>query len=363
MNPIAGRRFEPDYIVPPGETLGEVLEESGMTQAELSRRTGLSTKHINQIVAGDATISPETALKLERVTQVPARFWTQLEAFHQDQLSRKLEAETLQSDVDWLRLFPVRQLIERGWIERKAERVDQLREVLSFFGVASRSAWETVWNVPTAYRKSRAFESDLHALATWLRIGELRAESLVGGPFNAQAFRSALGDIRGLTRVGDPDVWLPALQQTCAQNGVAVVIEREVPGARINGAVRWLSPNRVLIELSLRHRWADIFWFTFFHEVGHVVQHERKRLTFVDARGANQGRLEEEADAFASRILIPREFDEELAELGSSTQRIRDFADRLGIGAGIVVGRLQHEGMVGHDQLNSLRTRFVFATR
>jgi HTH-type transcriptional regulator/antitoxin HigA len=119
----------------------------------------------------------------------------------------------------------------------------------------------------------------------------------------------------------------------------------------------------VLIELSLRHRWADIFWFTFFHEVGHVVQHERKRVTFVDATGANQGQLEEEADAFASRMLIPREFDEELGELGSSTQRIRDFADRLGIGAGIVVGRLQHEGMVGYDQLNSLRTRFVFATR
>jgi HTH-type transcriptional regulator / antitoxin HigA len=364
LTPSAGtNRFEPDYVVPPGDTLSEVLEERSMTQAELSRRTGLSTKHINQIVAGEATISPETALKLERVTRVPARFWTQLEAVHQEQRSRRLESETLQADVDWLRELPVKQLVDRGWIEQKADRVDQLREVLTFFGVASRAAWETVWNVPTAYRKSRAFESDLHALATWLRIGELQAANIVRRPFNARAFRSALGDIRGLTRIEDPQVWLPALQQTCAEHGVAVVIEKEISGARINGAVRWLAPDQVLIELSLRHGWADIFWFTFFHEAGHVVQHERKRLTFVDGKGAKQGELEEEADAFASRMLIPHEFDEALGTLGSSADKVRDFADRLGLGPGIVVGRLQHEGLLGHQLLNKLRVRYAFTDK
>src|SRR5437867_513129 len=130
-------RFDPDYLVAPGDTLAEVLEERGMTQAELSRRTGLSTKHINQIVAGDASISPETALKLERVTSVPARLWTQLEALFQEQRSRRLESESLEADVDWLREFPVKELIERDCIEHRINRVDQLREVLSFFGVAS----------------------------------------------------------------------------------------------------------------------------------------------------------------------------------------------------------------------------------
>lgn len=355
-------RFDPDYIVPPGDTLSEVLAELGMSQAELSRRTGLSTKHINQIVSGEATISSETALKLERVTRVSARLWTQLEALHQEQRSRRSETVALERDVDWLRDLPVKQLIERGLIEHRDNRVDQLREVLSFFGVASRAAWETVWNIPTAYRKSRAFESDLHALAAWLRIGELQAADLMRKPFNGPAFRSALLDIRGLTKVDDPKVWLPALQQACAEHGVAVVIEREIPGARINGAVRWLAPDHVLIELSLRHGWADIFWFTFFHEAGHVLQHERKRLIFVDAKGASHGELEEEADDFASRMLLPRGVEEELSELGTSAARIRDFADRLGVGAGIVVGRLQHEGLLGHQQLNGLRTRYVFSS-
>lgn len=353
-------RFDPDYIVPPGDTLSEVLEELGMSQAELSRRTGLSTKHINQIVSGEATISPETALKLERVTRVSARLWTQLEALHQEQRSRNVETVALERDVDWLRDLPVRELIKRGWVEKQDDRVDQLREVLSFFGVASRAAWETVWNVPTAYRKSRAFESDLQALAAWLRIGELRAAGLMRKPFNGPAFRSALLDIRGLTKVDDPNVWLPALEQACAEHGVAVVVEKEIRGARINGAVRWLAPDQALIELSLRHGWADIFWFTFFHEAGHVLQHERKRLIFVDAEGAGRGELEKEADEFASRMLVPRGENEELGGLGSNVARIRAFADRLGIGPGIVVGRLQHEGLLGYQQLNGLRNRYAF---
>ena len=76
----SGRAYTPDYAVSPGETLAEMLNERGMSQAELARRTGISTKHINLILKGSAPISPETALKLERVLNVSARVWNALEA-------------------------------------------------------------------------------------------------------------------------------------------------------------------------------------------------------------------------------------------------------------------------------------------
>ncbi len=352
-------RYSPDYAVPPGETLAEVLQERGMSQAELARRADISAKHVNQIVQADAPISPEIALKLERVTQVPAGLWTQLEAQYQQQQSAKAEAQTLEADVDWLPALPVKELVQRGWITRRGSKVDQLREVLSFFGVASRNAWQTIWDVPTAYRRSRAFESDLHALAAWLRIGELRAQQLECGPFHRHGFRTALGEIRELTRIDDPATWLPKLRALCAANGVAVVIEKEIPGARINGAVRWLASDLVLLELSLRHRWADIFWFSFFHEAAHILLHERKRQTFIDATRTDGDDLELEADAFASRILIPRELEKELETVRTAIQ-VREFAQQIGIGAGIVVGRLQHDKQLNHNQLNSLRRRFQF---
>jgi addiction module HigA family antidote len=351
--------FEPDYASAPGEILAEVLGERGMSQADLARRTDLSTKHINQLIQGEAALSPETALKLERVTQVPARLWSNLEANYQQQLSSADEASALQDDIGWLQQLPVQELIKRGAIERRKEPVDQLRAVLNFFGVASRKAWQAIWDVPTAYRRSRAFESDLHALAAWLRIGELKAQHIDHEPFSRTGFKASLDEIRSLTRISDPAQWLPRLREICAASGVAVVIEKEIPGARINGAVRWLASDLVMIQLSVRHRWADILWFSFFHEAGHILLHERKRQTFIDANGSSDDELELEADAFASRSLIPREYDERLATLRSQAA-IQAFAQEVGIGPGIVVGRLQHDRLVPFSKLNGLRTRLLF---
>lgn len=354
--------YTPDYALPPGETLAEVLADRGMSQAELARRTGLSTKHINQVVLGAASLTAETALKLERVTGVPAQVWTNLEADYQ--VIRTLQEETTRigDHIEWLRTLPVSELARRGYLRSNVSNVDRLRDVLSFFKVATPEAWRQVWALPTAYRRSRAFEVEYGALASWLRIGEIRAEHLDLQPFNRTRFRAALSVIRDLTMVDDPEVWLPQLTSSCADAGVAVVIEPEIKGARIHGAVRWLPSERPLIELSLRHSWADIFWFTFFHEAGHVLLHDRKRLTFVDvvdpARADNT--IEREADEFARRILLPRAFDDQLRHARSKAQ-VLALAGEARVHPGIIVGRLQHDRRIQFNQLNGLRVRFRFA--
>jgi HTH-type transcriptional regulator/antitoxin HigA len=80
--------FEPDFTVPPGVTLAETIEAMSMSQAELAVRAGLSAKAVNLIVQGKAPITPETAIRLERVTGVPAHFWLRLESNFRAQLSR-----------------------------------------------------------------------------------------------------------------------------------------------------------------------------------------------------------------------------------------------------------------------------------
>ena len=136
-----------------------------MTQVDLAARTGLSTKHINQIIQGVAAVTPETALLLEHATRTPARVWNNLEVAYREHLSRAAEAERLTADVDWLDELPVKQLVTRRLIKKCSSPVDQLREVCTFFGVADRSAWETLWHKPTAYRTSKAFASHPGALA------------------------------------------------------------------------------------------------------------------------------------------------------------------------------------------------------
>lgn len=347
--------YTPDLVYPPGDTLAEVLEEAGMTQAELALRTGLSTKHVNQIVNGQAAITPDTALLLERATGVRARIWSNLEVAYREYLSQREEEKRLAGDVAWLDAFPVAELIRRGWIRKRDNAAQRVRDLCQFFGVANRSSWEAVWQKPTAYRTSKAFTSDPGAVAAWLRIGEIRAARVKCAAFDKQGLQGALEDLRALTNDDDPESWGPRLVDLCRSVGVAVVVEREIKGARINGAARWLSPDKALVQLSLRYRSNDIFWFTFFHELAHLLLHSKKD-TFINDEGAHSG-VEQESDAFASQALIPRRYEAELGGL-STPQEVKKFAQRLQIAPGIVVGRLQYDRRWPYSHGNDLKVRF-----
>ena len=98
--------YLPDYVSPPGETLLETIEALGMSQAALAERTGRPKKTINEIINGKSSITPETALQLERVVGVPASFWNKRESNYREFLARKGEQERLQKQVEWLKKLP-----------------------------------------------------------------------------------------------------------------------------------------------------------------------------------------------------------------------------------------------------------------
>jgi HTH-type transcriptional regulator/antitoxin HigA len=352
-------RYEPEHALPPGATLQEVLDERGMTQSDLAVRTGLSTKHINQIVKGTAPVTAETAILLERTTGVSAAVWAGLESAYQVDRSRAKEAQRLTLDIDWLKTLPIAELVKKKWINKTDSPVDTLREVCNFFGVADKASWDALWQKPTAFRRSRVFVSDPGAVAAWIRIGEIKAAHLPCRPFDKAGLREALDELRALTRVQDPAIWRPQLEAVCGNAGVAVVFEPEIAGARVAGAARWLQAEKAVVQLSLRHRWSDIFWFTFFHEIGHLLIHSKKEV-FINDEGPHSG-AESEADAFAAQLLIPRRHEARLGNLQTDAD-VQAFANELGIGADIVVGRLQFEKRWPYNRGNKLKRRFVFAS-
>lgn len=352
-------RYEPEHVLPPGATLQEVLDARGMSQIDLARRTGLSPKHVNQIVKGNAAVTAETTILLERATGVPADVWANLESAFQVDRSRAKDAERLSADLDWLASFPVQELRKRGMVNETASPVDTLRDLCRFFGVADKASWEALWQRPTAYRRSKVFTSDPGAVAAWLRIGEIRAADIDCDPFDKQVLSARLNDLRGLTRETDPSLWAPKLRTIGQQVGVAIVLEPEIAGARVVGAARWLTQKKALVQLSLRHRWSDIFWFTLFHELGHLILHSKKDV-FINDPGPHSG-AEAEADAFASQLLIPRESETRLSGLQTEAD-VQKFAASLGVGADIVVGRLQFDKRWPYSKGNDLKQRFVFSS-
>ncbi len=355
-------QFLPDWASPPGDTLADLLDERSMTQTELSERLGVSLKHVNRVVKGAASLSADLALGLEKVFGAPASFWMTREAHFQADKARQEQRREFGDALEWASQFPLSELRKRGLITRRTQDPALVEELLGFLGIAHPAQWK---DPRAAYRKSQKFESDSFALSAWLRQGELHATEIDSATYDEDRFLEVLQDARSLTRL-PPEEWLPALQELCASAGVAVVIVDTYNGAKANGATRWLAPDKALVQLSLRHRWEDIFWFSFFHEAGHVVLHRKKDVfkdLFVEATGQatdpREQPLEDEADRFAARMLIPPPHDRRLANLSLSD--VPTLAQMLDISPAIVVGRMQHEGLLPYNRGNSLRRRIKLA--
>ena len=348
----------PDRAIHPGTYLREEIETRGMTQTELAGRMERPVQVINEVIRGRKAISEETALGLERVLGTPARTWLNLQSMYGLVRARLQEEGELEKQADWLDHFPVNEMVQRNWIAPSDSAADQVRALLQFFGLQSFSAWDER-QAALGFRLSPRAQTDRFALHTWVRQGEIEGLSLPTAPYDAARFRDVLSEIRGLTT--SRDFWTP-MRELCASAGIALVAVREFPKTGAQGVARWLTSGKALIQINLRYRWADIFWFTFFHEAFHVLRHPHREI-FVDVNsGMVRDERETEADQLAADFLIPRqEWTGFVAANAPNRADVMRFATRVGIAPGIVVGRLQHEKLVPHNQLNDLRVRLEYA--
>lgn len=347
-----------DLPIPPGELLEEELEAAGMTQQELAIRTGRPAQVISEIVRGKKAITHDTAIELEKVLGVPAHIWVGLEAEYQlvkARLRDQLESEKQQ---DWLAQFPVKELEKRGWIPKSRNANDAVQALLHFLGVASFSAWRQT-AAATSFRITPGSRVSDAALSCWLRQGERIGFELDLPGYNEGIFLHSLDKIRSLT-IEEPGVFGTRLSNLCADAGVALVIVPELPKSGANGAARWLGGRKPLIQLSLRYRWSDHFWFTFFHESCHILKHKTKEIHIDGLDGEDAAEVE--ANAFAANFLISSsEWAYYTRTKDFTRDTIREFAARNDINPAVVVGRLQHERFIGFNMFNDIRPRFVWA--
>lgn len=195
------------------------------------------------------------------------------------------------------------------------------------------------------------------ALAAWLRKGELEAQEVQTAAYNKDAFRRALVAIRGMTE--DPcETFVPAVRELCAEAGVAFCVVQELPKSGANGATRWLSPQKALLQMSFRNKYADIFWFSFFHEAFHLLNHGRQRRVVIDGLDADpdMAAMEADADRFARDFLIAPGDWSAFCRIGHFSQgSVREFAQSIGVAPFVVVGRLQKEELIAYGQLSALK--------
>lgn len=337
---------------PPGATIHEQLADRGISQKEFALRMGMSQKHISRLINGEVQLTAETAIRLEMVLGIPASFWNSLEAIYRDKLLRAEEENRMDADLAIAGRLPYHEMSQLGWVpetSRAPERVVALRK---FFEVASLSLLNDSLIPGLACRRLSITEKSDAALLAWAQEARIEARQQQAAPLDLKQLSAALPQIRALT-LTPPEQFCPALTDLLSRCGIALVFLPHMEGSFLHGAV-FRDGRKIVLGLTVRGRDADRFWFSLFHELGHVL------LGHLDLPVLSEAE-EKAADDFARAALIPQNDYEAFISAGDlSDPAITAFAARIGIDPGIAVGRLQKDGHLPYHRGNDLKTRYEF---
>jgi HTH-type transcriptional regulator / antitoxin HigA len=345
--------YIPQTVSHPGLTLREKLEELGMSQKEFAVRTGKPEQTIVKIINGESSLTPDMAVQFESVLGIPANFWLKRQQNYDEAVARAKRRDVLVSGKEWADSFPYAKMIQLGWLPKAASIEEKVEAFFCFFGISSHQAWDDYYcglKLKVSFRISLAHYSEPYAISAWLRQGELSAMELDAPLFSEKAFKRNLESIKKVM-AEHPDDFFPLLQQLCLDAGVKVVYTPCLPKAPIHGSTRWLHDNTPLIQLSARYRQNDRFWFTFFHEAGHILLHGKKYVSIENGQlEAVVDEKELEANAFAERWTFSEEQEQEIMQFGPLNEKdIIDFAQKFGTHPAMIIGRFHHKKLLPYS--------------
>lgn len=343
------------FIIHPGLSLEEAIEYKGMSQKEFAHRTGLTPKTINEIIKGKNPITPENSLRFERVLNIVASFWNNLQKNYDEDCARKKAHDALIHQETLLQKYSCyNELAKLGYVRKTRDLKERIMSLLSFFRVNSLDFVYNLQNVSFRMSEGHFLKE---CLIAWLQCGDIEAEKITVNEFNASGLKEAISEIRALTFV--PEGFSVTLQRICAQYGVAVVYTPYFKNTKVNGATRWIN-NKPVIQLNTRGAFSDIFWFTFFHELGHILLHGKKE-SFLEFDNKEITNEEQEADIFASEYLIPNSYIKDFINNNNFSHRaIIKFSNIVEIDPGIIVGRLARMKHITWAHASKLRKKLIF---
>jgi HTH-type transcriptional regulator/antitoxin HigA len=334
--------FQPNWFSKPGDTLSAILNRREMTPDMLAKCMGRDASVVHGLLSGDISIDKPIAGLLAKCVGGSPAFWATRQSQFVRDLNRAVAAVSTDQGKSWLRTLPIKEMMESGWIPASKETRDTLKSSLAYFDVTDPDEWReryTAFQNSFSYRTSPTFQSKLGALAAWLRQAEIQASRMTCARWDAGGLKARLDAMRVLTKATNLAHFIPRLRALCAEVGVAIIFLKAPAGCRASGATRFLSSTKAMIVLSFRFLSDDQFWFSFFHEIGHLLLHGTE-ATFVDGEAADLTDREVEANAFSEGVLIPLDRHDELLEVPSRARDVIRFAVSLGVSPGIVVGQM-----------------------
>lgn len=350
------KKYFSDELILPGETMIEMMEEYGITQRELAVRMDYTPKHINEVIKGKSQITVDFAMRLESVFGLKTNFWLNLENNYREQLVRQKEVAQIEIEKAIAREIPYAHMAKLLWVPSTRKIEEKVHNLRAFFRVSKLTQIESVYDC--AFREKGNDKSSSYAQAAWIARGEQMASVMQTNIFDKTLLKESIEKFRAMT-LEEPKEFISKMTALCNDIGIALVFVPILPKTFVHGATKWISKDKVLIQLSLRYKFADIFWFSFFHELAHLILHGKK-IPYIK----KNGELEKEADNWASSVLISdKAYDEFIERRDFTQQSIVEFAASLNIHSGIIVGRLMHDKKIAYSDHYNLREKYEWNTK
>lgn len=338
-----------DYIIHPGETLAEVIEDREMTQRELAVRTGMTEKHISTVIHGHKNISAAFAKKLEYALGIEASFWMNLQTNYDRELLEFEELNNItEKEIGILKNLKevIDVWISYGWLDRETNAPAMVLDLRRIFGISNLLDTPKI-SYAAAYRaQSKNTNVDPYVLFAWQRMCELLTKNIeIADRINVEKLKNRIPDIKRVMFMRANQIQ-KKLSDIFSECGIAFRIVPNFTGAPVQGFIKETEDGALILCMTLRQKFADIFWFTLFHEIAHILNGDTKHK-FIDFDSVS-GDVEAKADSMAGEFLIDEKAYQTFV-ISNGYRRLREierFADSQNVKDYIVQGRLMKEGII-----------------
>ena len=334
-----------------------------ISQAEFATRMGTTAKTLSQLINGQANISNDLAKKLSAMMGTSVEVWQNLQNTYDQKLIEIQQVKDIDAQAELVKEIDYKYFVDVVGLPIARNIKDKVVNLCKYFRVADlRIMLQPDFLVNFRSGSACNREKNIINSRAWIQTAINISKSIETKPYNAENLKGYLQELRGMT-VQRPEDFLPRMREIFAECGIAFVLLPHLKNSGVNGAVKWVTEDRVVLAMNNRGLDADKFWFSLFHEIKHVLQQKIKTVfvsSTVEEMIDINNNLEIEADKFATNYLIsPADYKRLAPSRYISDDEIVEFAKTIGIHPGIVAGRLQHEGIIAQNRCSKLKEKYV----
>jgi HTH-type transcriptional regulator/antitoxin HigA len=348
-----------EFIIHPGETLKEILKDREMPQRELAIRTNVTEAHVSNVINGQKSISVGYAKKLEYALNIDASFWINLQANYDKELADFEEVNNISSEeVEILkRLRDITDYLKKmGFLEPEVYSPILVLHLRRLLNVSCLQSIPEISQIG-AYRLATTANIDPYVLFTWLRMCDLiNSKQNISKILDLEKLKSKVSDIKKLMFKGAVEIEAK-LKDYLGDCGIKFSIVRHFKGAPVQGVIKRNKDETLSLIMTNRGKFADIFWFTLFHEIGHILNGDVKEK-LIDYE-CNEGDMESKADEFASSTLIDdTAYAEFVRTKDYSLTSIKSFSAKQHLPTFILIGRLQRDSFLEYYHYSEEKVKY-----